>query len=276
MEREYIRILPNAGGAEITTHHTYYSALSGSLKSHFYTIQTAPFWQNICPPSLPFSGVCPVVEMNEIYYSNPRPNFGAGNLYCAAANFIPHRDCILYNFAGIHFYRVIIGITENNHDVATEFIEYGLEHRLNKGDYMAFDFDKTLHQVKKTGDTATPRILLKLHFIVCDDIEHYGENYVEIITWFYKMYYFIARYTEQIGTDPTTFAGFFYGLMWECPFSPFFPLAVASLSITSVAISTQLCDSQVCVLTGSIVGVWAIYLMVVLFFTMRFWMTGIK
>jgi hypothetical protein len=31
---------------------------------------------------------------------------------------------------------------------------------------MIFDFDKTLHQVKKTGQQETPRILLKLHFIV--------------------------------------------------------------------------------------------------------------
>jgi hypothetical protein len=34
------------------------------------------------------------------------------------------------------------------------------------------------------------------------------------------VYYRVARYTEQIGTDPKTFAGFFFGIFWEYPFYP--------------------------------------------------------
>jgi hypothetical protein len=83
---------------------------------------------------------------------------------------------------------------------------------------MIFDFDKTTHQVKKTGQTETPRILMKLHFIVCENCTPgYGPSYVDFVAYFYKFYYYIARYTEQIGTDPTTFIGFFFGIMWEYP-----------------------------------------------------------
>jgi hypothetical protein len=82
---------------------------------------------------------------------------------------------------------------------------------------MIFDFDKTFHQVIKTGQQETPRILMKLHYIVCENCA-YSPEYVGFISHFYKTYYYIARYTEQIGTDPKTFMGFFFGLMWELPF----------------------------------------------------------
>jgi hypothetical protein len=224
LANEYGHMIPNKAS---TTYHHYYNSLKESntlLRQSFDHIQTDPFWRKICDGT-PGCIMHNVVEMNEIYYSNPKPHFTNMNLYGAAANLIPHRDCVLFNFDGIRFYRVIIGLTENNHDTITEFIRPQIEHKINKGDYMIFDFDKTLHQVKKTGITETPRILLKLHFIVCENCK-YSEFYVYSITHFYKLYYYVARYTEQIGTDPTTFMGFFYGLLWEYPFYPEFKYVV--------------------------------------------------
>ena len=224
--QEYYHYIPDLSK---TTYHTYYTDLLGSLKTDFDTIQNNPFWDGICIRN---DGVAewndgeddkpcimkPVVEMNEIYYSNPKPDFQQTFLYGAAANLVPHRDCVLYNFNGIRFYRIIIGLTDNNNDTITEFIHFQQEHKINKGDYMIFDFDKTTHQVKKTGDAETPRILMKLHFIVCENCTPgYGPSYVDFAAYFYKFYYYIARYTEQIGTDPTTFIGFFFGIMWEYP-----------------------------------------------------------
>jgi hypothetical protein len=166
--------------------------------------------------------------MNEIYYSNPKPNFSTGPLYGAAANLIPHRDCILFCFPGIRVYRAIICATDGNSDTATEFINHNVERQLNKGDYMVFDFDRTLHQVKKTGNSPTPRILLKLHFLVSNTesysyhplYSHHLVNkmYIKFASWCYVVYYRVARYTEQLGTDPKTFAGFFFGILWEYPF----------------------------------------------------------
>jgi hypothetical protein len=214
--QEYYHFIPDLSK---TTYHTYYTDLLGDLKTDFDRIQQDPFWNGICTNAAPCI-MKPVTEMNEIYYSNPKPDFQNTFLYGAAANLVPHRDCILFHFAGIQFYRIIIGLTDNNNDTITEFIHFQQEHKINKGDYMIFDFDKTTHQVKKTGRTETPRILMKLHFIVCENcttVYGYGNLYVDFVAYFYKYYYYIARYTEQIGTDPTTFMGFFFGIMWEYP-----------------------------------------------------------
>lgn len=211
-----------------TTHHTYYTDLSGTLLTNFERIQTADYWQGLRVGAFDQPNTFAVImknmpQMNEVYYSNPKPNFENAPLYGAAANLIPHRDCILFAFPGIRVYRAIISATNGNNDTATEFINHGVERRLNRGDYMVFDFDRTLHRVKKTGQTATSRVLLKLHFLVLDmEYAHLPcvWVYVKFASACYVVYYRVARYTEQIGTDPKTFAGFFFGILWEYPFYP--------------------------------------------------------
>lgn len=222
---EYMSFVPDKSA---TTHHTYYTDLTGSLKSHFDKIQSSPFWDGLKYGAFSETDSVAVImyvlnEMNEIYYSNPKPNFKKTNLYGAAANLIPHRDCILFYFPGIRVYRVIVCTTDGNTDIITEFITHKSEKCLNKGDYMVFDFDRTIHQVKKVSNVQTPRILLKLHYLVLD--KRYSEMlflhyYIRFASNCYIVYYRIARYTEQIGTDPTTFPGFFFGIIWEYPFYP--------------------------------------------------------
>lgn len=227
ISKEYFSKIPDKSS---TTYHTYYNDSTLNLKEKVDKIQYNKFWDGICDNNNHCIKHC-VTEMNEIYYSNPKPNFEKNNLYGAAANLIPHRDCILFNFNGIRFYRIIIGLTDSNNDTSTEFINLKLEHKINKGDYMIFDFDRTLHQVKKSGKQETPRILLKLHFIVCDNC-NYSDKYVKFISYFYIYYYYIARYTEQIGTDPKTFIGFFLGLLWEWPFYKSFKYTTFSIFFT--------------------------------------------
>jgi hypothetical protein len=221
--REYVTYIPYLN---LTTYHTYYGNLSPFLKSNIERIQQDGLFKKICESSNCILKNIP--EMNELYYSNPKPNFLSSNLYGAAANLIPHRDCVLFQFAGIQVYRMIIGLTDYNNDTITELIYFGIEHKINRGDYMIFDFDKTMHQVRKIGFSETKRILLKLHYIVCENCI-YSERYIDIVSRFYKLYYIIARYTEQIGTDPTTFMGFFYGLLWEYPFYPEFRMWIYTL-----------------------------------------------
>jgi len=228
---EYINIVPDKSK---TTFHTYYTELFGRLKTNFDLIQFHSIWDNICDQTNNCIKKI-VFEMNEIYYSNIKPNFTNMNLYGAAANLIPHKDCILFKFDGINMYRVIIGLTENNNDTVTEFVNLKLEHKINKGNYMIFDFDRTLHQVKKVAQQETQRILLKIHFIVCENCR-YSEKYVDFVSVFYKIYYYIARYTEQKGTDPTTFVGFFFGLLWEWPFYNSFRYTFVSLYVSNIFI----------------------------------------
>ena len=198
-----------------TTHHIYFRDLDYYMKPIFNKIQTDPFW-NYCKESTCIQ--YPITQMNELYFSNPKPNFQNMNLYGAAANLIPHRDCILFNFYDIHVYRIIIGLSDiPNYDVATHFPNFNITHKIQYGDYISFDFDKTVHQVIKTSNQTTERILMKLHYIVCKNC---STNYISFISLFYRFYYWVARYTEQLGTDPTTFIGFFFGLLWEYPFYP--------------------------------------------------------
>ena len=277
ISKEYYNAIPDKSS---TTYHTYYSDLTGKMKENFDKIQYNSFWDKICDNSDKCTKRA-VTEMNELYYSNPKPNFEKTNLYGAAANLIPHRDCILYNFNGIRFYRIIIGLTDNNNDTSTEFINLNLEHKINRGDYMIFDFDRTLHQVKKSGQQETPRILLKLHFIVCENCK-YSDNYVKNISNFYKYYYYIARYTEQIGTDPKTFMGFFLGLMWEWPFYTAFKyitllifLTIAILLNVIYKIKFKLKNvSKILLYSTSIL--FFIYLLIVSFYYFRYILFNIK
>ena len=265
IENEYIFHIPDKTK---TTYHTYYTDLIGDLKLNFDKIQYDTFWNNICY-NIQNCIIQNVFEMNEIYYSNPKPNFETTNLYGAAANLIPHRDCILYNFIGITLYRVIIGITGNNNDTITEFINYNLETKINKGDFMIFDFDKTLHRVKKIGKAEVPRILLKLHFIVCENCK-YDINYVNNIAYFYKYYYYIARYTEQIGTDPNTFPGFFFGLLWEYPFYHPFKYIVFVLFVSNIIVLHRFykikLTNYVKLTSYSLLILFSIYCKIVLFY----------
>jgi hypothetical protein len=277
MSKEYIHYIPDKS---LTTYHTYYSDLTGNLKNNFNTIQHNSFWNNICDNSDKCIKYI-VPEMNELYYSNPKPHFEKRNLYGAAANLIPHRDCILYNFVGISFYRIVIGLTDSNNDTLTEFINFGIEHKINRGDYMLFDFDKTLHQVVKLGQQETPRILLKLHYIVCENC-NYSDNYVIFISYFYKYYYFIARYTEQLGTDPTTFTGFFFGLIWEWPFYTTFRYIVGVVFITIIVYLNTVCKIRLTIknigkiLLYSFSIVFYMYLFIVSFYYFRYILLGIR
>lgn len=267
ISKEYINKIPDKSS---TTYHTYYTDLKGKLKENFDKIQYNSIWNKLCENSDKCIKYC-VTEMNEIYYSSPKPNFDKINLYGAAANLIPHRDCILYNFNGICFYRVIIGLTNNNNDTSTELINFNLEHKINRGDYILFDFDKTLHRVNKIGQQETPRILIKLHFIVCENCK-FSKNYVKFISNFYKYYYYIARYTEQIGTDPKTFTGFFFGLIWEWPFYKEFKYISFTLFVTILLINKMKYKQKnsTKILLYSIINMFIIYLLIVSFYYFRY------
>jgi len=269
ISRQYIHQIPDKSS---TTYHTYYHDLSTIIKEKIDKIQYSFFWDSICDTTDNCIKYC-VTEMNEIYYSNPKPNFEKHNLYGAAANLIPHRDCILYNFDGIRFYRIIIGLTDSNNDTSTEFMNLKLQHKINRGDYMIFDFDRTLHRVKKIGQQELSRILLKLHFIVCENCK-YSDEYVRFLSNFYKYYYYVARYTEQIGTDPKTFTGFFFGLLWEWPFYSYFNYTVSSVFVMNIIIANKIYKIPLKhtgkLLIYSVSNMFIIYLFIVSFYYFRY------
>ena len=280
---EFYNTIPDKN---VSTHHIYYTESPPKIKTKIDLIQNHEFWDQMTTTT-----TTPIVnrkhlieEMNEIYYSNPAPfkslyerfqvdssstnptNFAKRRLYGSAANLIPHRDCILFNFTGVSCYRVLIGLTDGNCDTITHFVNYDLGHKINRGDYIIFDFDKTLHQVIKEGATRTPRILIKLHYIVCP--ESYNPSYVWFVSQCYIFYYRIARYTEQLGTDPKTFVGYFWGLIWEYPFHPYFRHIVFSIFAVKMLVYYYWCQSIAHALMYTWISCVNMFLLNVLFHTM--------
>ncbi len=209
ISNEYYKIIPDKRSS---TFHSWYEELSLHLKNKVEQIQKHTFFHNLCDKSKKCININ-ASEMDELYYSNPQNNLNKVNLYGSSGNYDIHKDCI-FNFDGIKFYRVIIGLTNGNDNVTTYFKHFDVGHKINFGEYVVFDFDKTTHQVFKDKQISTPRILLKLHYIVCENCK-YSKQYVERIKRMYLYYEFITRYFMQVGTDPTTLYQFFWGLFCQ-------------------------------------------------------------
>lgn len=206
---EYYNIIPNKNAS---TYHTWFDEMSPSIKSKVKKIQKNNFWNKLCDNSNKCVRIS-AKKMDELYYSNPQNKLDKINLYGASGNYDIHKDCI-FNFNGIRFYRIIIGLTDGNDNIITYFKNLDIGHKINYGDYIVFDFDKTTHQVIKEKDSKTPRMLLKLHYIVCENCK-YSKQQVERIKQFYLYYEYITRYFMQVGTDPESYYQFFWGVLCQ-------------------------------------------------------------
>jgi hypothetical protein len=197
------------------TYHKWFNEFSPDIKPIVESIQKNPFWNELCTKS--GCTVINISEMDELYYSKA-PSKGSRDLflYGATGNYEPHIDGV-FNFPGMHFYRVLIGLTPDNSKVETRFLKLGVNHKLQKNDYIVFDFDKAEHQVVNhetdtEKDKKNYRIMLKLHFLVCDDCT--SENlYMNVVKQSYISYETVTRYFMQVGTDPTTPYEFMVGIV---------------------------------------------------------------
>lgn len=209
ISQEYYTIIPDKNAS---TYHTWFKDMPSSIKSKVSKLQKDSFWNKLCDGS----DKCIKInanEMDELYYSNPKKNIKKQNLYGATGNYDIHKDCF-FNFNGIKFYRILIGLTNGNDNIITNFNNLNVGHKLNLGDYIVFDFDNTSHQVIKENDSSTPRIMLKIHYIVCENCK-YSKEYVDKIKHMYLIYENITRYIMQTGTDPESFYEFFMGLLCQ-------------------------------------------------------------
>jgi hypothetical protein len=215
LAKEYNSIIPDKTAS---TYHTWYEDMPPVIKSKVEQIQKSSFWNKLCDSSekcIKYNAN----EMDELYYSNPKNDLNKINLY-GASNYYIHRDCI-YNFDGIKFYRIIIGLTDGNDNIITYFNNIGVGHKINSGDYIVFDFDRTYHQVIKIDSQLnTPRILLKIHYIVCDNC-NYSKKYINFIKLLYVQYEYLTRTIMNFGTEPDGFFNFFVGLLVQYMFTPY-------------------------------------------------------
>ena len=197
-------------------------------------------------------------------------------MYGASGNYDIHKDCI-FNFDGVKFYRVLIGLTDGNDNITTYFKNLNVGHKINSGDYIVFDFDNSEHQVIKEKPGSTPRILLKLHYIVCENCKHSPKR-IETIKNMYIYYEFITRYVMQFGTDPKTFSQFFVGLF--CQFymnKNTIYVLLSIIVITTFLLNIKLIPKNLTkILKYNLMVLSLIYFIIVLFFYFRYKLLGIK
>jgi len=261
ISKEYYNIIPDKNAS---TFHTWYNEMPFLIKSKVYKIQNHSFWNEITREK---SMIINVNEMDELYYSNPQNDLYKNNLYGTVVNYGVHRDGI-YNFGGIKFYRVIIGLTDGNDNIITRFNNLDVGHKINKGDYIIFDFDKSSHHVIKERNKLTPRILLKIHFIISE--KGYSKKYVEVIKSFYLYYEFITRYITKTGTDPETYYQFFLGLGTQYFYEKNIQYVIASIVLFNIFIFQlyNVLNNFYCLLI--------IYSSIVFFYWLRYKLVGIR
>jgi hypothetical protein len=276
ISNEYYRIIPDKNAS---TYHTWFNDMTPNIKKKVEIIQKDPFWKKLCDGTEKCA-MMNATEMDELYYSNPKNNLNKINLYGASGNYDIHRDCI-YNFDGIKFYRVIIGLTDGNDNIITYFNNLDVGHKLNSGDYIVFDFDNSTHQVIKEKQKQTPRIMLKIHYIVCENCKH-SKEYVETIKKMYLYYEFITRYGMQVGTDPETYYQFFWGLFCQYYMSPYLKYIVFLLLILFIIIIHFIFKIKMVYKNGSkiiktiLLLFTGLYLTIVFFYWARYQLFGIR
>ena len=276
ISKEYYNIIPDKNKS---TYHTWYEDMPSNIKSNVEKIQKCDFWNKLCDGSEKCQKIS-ASEMDELYYSNPKNNLDKINLYGASGNYDIHKDCI-YNFNGIKFYRIIIGLTDGNDNIITYFNNIDIGHKINSGDYIVFDFDKSTHQVIKYKQKLTPRILLKIHYIVCENCK-YSKEYVETIKIWYLYYEFITRYFMQVGTDPESLYQFFWGLFCQYYMNSYTKYIILFIIITTIIAIKFLFKIKLVykniykIIKYLLLSLTSIYLLVVIFYWLRYQLLGIR
>jgi len=277
VSKEYYNMIPDKSAP---TYHTWYEDMPLSIKSKIEKVQKNKFWDKLCDGSENCIRIS-ASEMDELYYSNPQNDLDKINLYGATGNYIIHRDCF-FNFDGIRFYRIIIGLTDGNDNVITRFPNLDVGHKINFGDYIVFDFDKSTHQVIKEKQTFTPRILFKIHFIVCENCKH-SKEYVETIKQLYLYYEFSTRYIMQTGTDPETFYQFFWGMFCHyttnndfTKYGILFIICITVIVLKFVFKIKLIYKNLSKIIKYIFLSLIIVYLLIVLFYWLRYQLFGIR
>jgi hypothetical protein len=173
-------------------------------------------------------------------------------------------------------------LTDDNKNITTKFTNLGVEHKINKNDYVLFDFSRTTHQVIKENQmTNTPRIILKLHFIVFDN-DTYSDNHIYFIKSYFVMYDKITRYILINGTEPETYYQFLIGLITQFFYYPYtvyviFFMILFIIFILNLLFKIKLIYKNIPkIIKYVLFSLISIYLLIVLFYWLRYKLLGIK
>lgn len=266
LAKQFYDIVPDDAKKNMT-YHLWYEQLPDNIKNTIQQIKQHQFWNGLCE-----SNTCifdNVSEMDELYYSKVPSQKKQNIMYGATGNYDLHVDGVM-SFPGITFYRVLIGLTDGNDNVETRFPVLQESIYMNKDRYVVFDFDKAHHKVVKHNDKDNYRILLKLHFCVCEKCVK-PSKYFYFIEKLYIWYEYFTRYIMQTGTNPETYYQFFLGLLaYLVNHAPFLTNSYLLLAIIVVLLFAFKQKYYAKVFLRILIDVTAIYLVLVLIFWLRY------
>ena len=282
ISKEYYNIIPDKN---VSTHHLWYNDMPPNIKLNIENIQKHKFWNKLCDSS-PNCIKINVNEMDELYYSNFKKtanNTLTENLYGTTGNIVVHKDChSICSFNNAVLYRIIIGLTDDNDNIITQFSNLDIGHKINSGDYILFDFSRTTHQViKENQSIQTPRILLKLHFLVCEDCK-YSNTYINFLKKYFINYDIITRYLLKNGTDPKTFYQFFIGLLCQYFYTPNIEYIILFLTILIIIILNKILKIKLIyknllkIIKYIFLSLFILYFVIVFFYWARYQLFGIR
>jgi hypothetical protein len=282
ISKEYYKIIPDKN---VSTYHTWYDDMPPNIRTKVEIIQKSDFWNKLCDGSDKCVKI-DVSEMDELYYSNFKEtadNVLSKNLYGATGNIVIHKDCHnICTFNKVHLYRILIGLSDGNDNIITKFTELDIEKKINKNDYIIFDFSRTTHQVIKQDPTVnTPRLMLKLHFIVCENCK-YSNTYIKFLKKYFINYDIITRYLLKTGTSPESYYQFFFGLLTQYFYTPYIQYIILFIIVIIVVILKFVFNIKLVfkniskIVNCTLLALTSLYLIIVFLYWLRYKLFGVR
>lgn len=125
------------------------------------------FKQMFCADGTEFCHVENLKEMDELYYSYPNYTGSDANMFVSHYDGPYTKKITDY----VRIYRFLIAITPNT-SVTTHFPNQDNAVTLDFGDYVGWDYNNELHFVSGMAEQGKPRILLKIHFAICNPCQN--------------------------------------------------------------------------------------------------------
>lgn len=149
------------------SHHWWYEKLPTDIRNAFDECSNSYIIKNMfCSLFSPiYYDILPIPEMNEIYVTGEERK--EDPIQSDRVFFISHIDGPFMWVPFVSVYRCLIGVNENK-KITTHFPANYQNYKVNKGDFLAFDFNREIHYITSNNNTfqTEPRITLKAHYCI--------------------------------------------------------------------------------------------------------------
>ena len=183
-----------------TTSHWWVRELDKNTINAFHRIERCQTIEQMFRTkfNINFYNIDIIRPMNELYISGPNRIGSSDQVF-----YSEHIDGPFYLFPFASVYRCIVGLNANT-EISTHFPNTQYSKTVEKGDILAFDFNREPHYI--VSDNSTPnkdcRVVLKLHYVV---YPRFLLPLGMLLSWLTSLYDIIARKLFVYTLVPNTF-----------------------------------------------------------------------